>query len=651
MTKPKGNYYQHIDALRAIAVLVVIIFHIDHDYLPGGFVGVDIFFVISGYLISKQLFESIERQTFSLREFYVRRIKRILPAAFSVILITILLAQILFLPEDAIKTAQSGVWSAFSMSNFYFWKFLDTGYFASASYTTPLLHYWSLSVEEQFYLFFPLACLLLLPKLNRYSIVLILILLILGSATASQLLLLEHHSFIYYMLPSRAGELLVGVLLAALLHFEFIQKPKNSYFVFVLSIVVILCSCLLIKPSDIFPGWLYLVPTIGAALFIWSGFDNSLFNRSLLNSKVVLWLGKISYSAYLVHWPILAFLRYGYGDFNELENIVILLVILLTAYLNWRFVEEKFRHQKLNLGQLLFKYLAVPFAVIGVISYFIFSTNGYGVRINNDSYLTHLKNSQNKAVTTNKYEYICQFWLVEEKHLAKPECVIGNSKETSTLLWGDSNAAHFVGILGSLAKKQHWSFRNISHASCPPVFFNLRRYIGQNGYQNCYNSIQTVKSSLGHYSTIIVSAAFNTYTARDNSFLSSFKTTISELDSEGKKVIIIGKAPVFESFDRHCQAKSYYFPFRNCKTVSEHDKNLIANINRELSEFADSLERVHYIEFTQLICENGCSPYKDDQPIYYDQSHIEIMSSWALGTTYLKSYPAQAAMLEELMND
>jgi peptidoglycan/LPS O-acetylase OafA/YrhL len=269
MSKNNSSYYSHIDALRAIAVFTVILFHINHEYLPGGFVGVDVFFVISGFLISSQLFKSVSANTFSIKDFYIRRIKRILPAAFSVIFITILLAQFLFLPEDAKKVAESGIWSTFSLSNVYFWKFQDTGYFAAASYTTPLLHYWSLGVEEQFYIFWPLIVLFLMPRLNKIALISLLIFTIIVSATIAQFLLKEHHSFVYYMLPTRAGELLVGALLAALLHFNIISKPTKNHLVFMIATICIIASSIFITPEMIFPGWLYLIPTLSAALFIW----------------------------------------------------------------------------------------------------------------------------------------------------------------------------------------------------------------------------------------------------------------------------------------------------------------------------------------------------------------------------------------------
>jgi peptidoglycan/LPS O-acetylase OafA/YrhL len=631
MSKNNSSYYSHIDSLRAIAVFTVILFHINHEYLPGGFVGVDIFFVISGFLISSQLFKSVSGNTFSIKDFYIKRIKRILPAAFSVIFITILLAQFLFLPEDAKKVAESGIWSTFSLSNVYFWKFQDTGYFAPASYTTPLLHYWSLGVEEQFYIFWPLIVLFLMPRLNRIALISLLIFTIVVSATIAQLLLKEHHSFVYYMLPTRAGELLVGALLAALLHFNVISKPKKNNWFFIIATIFIIASSLLITPDMIFPGWLYLIPTLSAALFIWSGFNQSSTLSGWLSAKPILWLGKVSYSAYLVHWPLLAFYRYGYGEPNPIESVVLFACILVLSWLNWKYVEERFRHVNLSLSQLTLRQFIMPSLVIVILSTIVIKTDGFGIRSINSAYQSTLKNVTNHAKTTNRYDYICQYWRLEEKHFSDPECVIGSNKKSKILLWGDSNAAHYIGVLGNIAKEQNWSFRNVSHAACPPIFNDVAPYVKVNRLGDCQAAVDLVKSKLQYYQTIVISAAYSNYTSKSHHFMDDFEQTILSLVESNHKVIIIGKAPVFKDYDRHCLAISINYPWKNCSNIEQSNKVKIDVINARLLSFSQTIANVEYVDFNVALCEGGCSPYKDGNPIYFDSSHIEIQYSWQLG--------------------
>jgi len=628
MEKDKRTYYSHIDSLRAIAVFTVILFHINHSYLPGGFIGVDIFFVISGYLISSQLFKSVSNNTFSIKEFYARRIKRILPAALSVIVFTIVIAQFLYLPEDAIKVAESGIWSAISLPNVYFWKFQDTSYFAASSYTTPLLHYWSLGVEEQFYLFWPLVVLILLPRLNKFLFSIVILVTIFISAGIAQTLISEHHSFVYYMLPTRAGELLVGALLATLLHFNMIKKPTKNTPLLLLSVIGIVASCVFISSSDIFPGWLYLIPTSFAALYIWSGFNQTSFTHTFLTIKPVLWLGKVSYSAYLVHWPLLAFYRYGYGEPPVFASIVLFITILLLAFINWKFIEERFRYSSGTFSNLAFKQFVLPAVALFTLAFAVIKTEGFGLRSLSNTYATELASKRNHAVTTNKYDYICQYWRLEEEHFNSNDCIIGDNKKTDVLLWGDSNAAHYIGIFGTIAKEQGWSFRNVSHAACPPIFTDVKNFVKVNRYDDCANSIELVKTKLAQYNTIIVSAAYNHYQQLDSDFMSHFESMVLELNKAEKRVIIVGKAPVFKNFDRHCLSKTIIYPFNNCLSVQQSNKTEIDYINKQLATFAKNTDNVNYIDFNSIICSNGCSPYKDGKPIYFDSSHIETLSSW-----------------------
>ena len=632
MIKDKRTYHAHIDSLRAIAVFTVILFHINHSYLPGGFIGVDIFFVISGYLISSQLFKSVSNNTFSIKEFYARRIKRILPAALSVIIFTVVIAQLLYLPEDSIKVAKSAIWSALSLPNVYFWKFQDTSYFAASSYTTPLLHYWSLGVEEQFYLFWPLIVLILLPRLNKVLFSAIILITILISAGIAQALIADHHSFVYYMLPTRAGELLVGAFLAVLLHFNMIKKPTKNTPLLLLSIVGIVASCVFISSSDIFPGWLYLIPTSFAALFIWSGFNQTSGTHKLLTLKPILWLGKVSYSAYLVHWPLLAFYRYGYGEPSVFASIVLFITILLVAFINWKFIEERFRYSNGTFGNLALKQFVLPSIVLISLAFAVIKTEGFGLRILSDTYASELASKRNHAVTTNKYNYICQYWRLEEEHFSNNDCIIGDDKKTDVLLWGDSNAAHYIGILGTVAKEQGWTFRNVSHASCPPIFADVKSFVKVNRYDDCASSIKLVKTKLAQYNTIIVSAAYNHYQQLDSDFKDYFESMVIELVKSKKKVIVVGKAPVFKKFDRHCLSKTIIYPFNNCLNVQQSNKAEIDDINKQLATFASYTENVNYIDFNSLICSNRCSPYIDGKPIYFDSSHIEIQSSWLLGS-------------------
>lgn len=274
--KKFGQYRTDVDGLRAIAVLSVILFHINHDLLPGGFVGVDVFFVISGYLISLHIFNEMDTGVFSLKEFYRRRIKRIMPAMFLVVGVTLIFSQIIMLPKDSTEVANTSIFSLLSIANVYFWKFSNSSYFAPSSDQVPLLHLWSLGVEEQFYIFWPIVILLLYKRINRQIFISVLICTILLSTLIGELLYSRSHSFIYYMLPSRAGEFLIGAFVAYL-HKDstnnlLISPASNVNKVFCsIGLSLIVLSFFIIDKRSIFPGLITVVPTIGTGLILFGG--------------------------------------------------------------------------------------------------------------------------------------------------------------------------------------------------------------------------------------------------------------------------------------------------------------------------------------------------------------------------------------------
>lgn len=646
-----NTYYAHIDTLRAFAVLTVILFHINHEYLPGGFIGVDVFFVISGYLITSHIMQNVSSGQFSLKDFYTRRIKRILPASFFVITVTVIIAQYLFLPEHAIQVAKSASWSAFSLPNIYFWKFQDTSYFASSSYTIPLLHYWSLGVEEQFYVIWPLVILVLLNRIPKPVFIILIILTILFSAIIAEWLISTHHSFVYYMLPTRAGELLVGGLLAALMHFGWLKKRTDSHILFYLSIVILIGASIFIDSDMTFPGFLYLIPTIGSALFIYSGFNNNSPVLRLITSRPFLWVGKLSYSAYLVHWPVLAFYRYGYGSPSLLTELILFLAILVLAWLNWKWIEEKFRYNQIEFKPLVIKQFLTPILCICLLSFAVIQSDGLGLRLLSESYQTKLSSTYNHAKAPNSYDFVCQYWRVESEHLSDSNCIIGiDAVEPKVLLWGDSNAAHYIGILGQIAKSQGWSFRNISHASCPPLLKGAESFVNHARSSDCRASSELVSNYLDKYDVIIISAAYSSYYKSNNDFLAKFKASLSEL-SYDKKVVLIGKAPVFKGYDRQCLAKSLNYPMSDCFDNKQSDQTLIESINQDLRAYANSQSNVHFIDFNGLVCKPECSPYQKHSPLYFDQSHIEIQASWLLGADLIKLYPKQVQSFESIINE
>lgn len=327
------DYRSDIDGLRALAVLSVIVFHIDKTVLPGGFAGVDIFFVISGYLISRNILDDVARGRFSIADFYRRRIKRIAPPMLLVVGSTFVAAQFVLLPEDAERVAESALWSLGSLANAYFWLHQDTSYFAAASNESPLLHLWSLGVEEQFYVVWPLVLMFAYAASRARAVFAVSVVAALASYVLGDLLFTRDPSFVYYMLPTRGGELLVGALVAMGMRPEArIHLPRApAGVVAALGIALVVGSLGWLSEEGVFPGVRALAPTVGTALLVIAGhLGNNPVSR-VFSLRPVVAVGLVSYSAYLWHWPLLAFMRYGGHEPGVLGGAAVVALTLALA--------------------------------------------------------------------------------------------------------------------------------------------------------------------------------------------------------------------------------------------------------------------------------------------------------------------------------
>jgi peptidoglycan/LPS O-acetylase OafA/YrhL len=341
------NYRREIDGLRAIAVLPVIFFHAGFQTFSGGFVGVDVFFVISGFLITSIILADLENGRFSILDFYERRARRILPALFLVMLVCIPLAWALLLPGDLTGFARSLVAASLFVSNVQFWR--ESGYFDTAAELKPLLHTWSLSVEEQYYVLFPLFMMLIWHQARRWLPLILVLLVVLGLAMA-QVAVLEAPAAAFYMLPTRGWELLLGACAAL---YSARQHPGVEVSgrwwhgaAAGLGLLLIAYAVFAFDKTTPFPGVYALVPTAGALLVILFASDKTLVGR-LVGSRILVGLGLISYSAYLWHQPLFAFARHmGMAGHETAIFAALSALTLMLAYLSWRWVETLFRDRR-----------------------------------------------------------------------------------------------------------------------------------------------------------------------------------------------------------------------------------------------------------------------------------------------------------------
>jgi peptidoglycan/LPS O-acetylase OafA/YrhL len=331
------SYRREIDGLRAIAVGVVILFHAGLPILPGGFVGVDVFFVISGYLITSILLIDLSQDRFSIARFYERRARRILPALFVVILASLPFAWAWMLPEQLDGFGQSVIAAVLSVSNILFWW--QSGYFGPEAEEMPLLHTWSLGVEEQFYVLFPLLLWLLWRRAPRH-LMLVMAALLAGSLALAELALQRDPMLAFYWLPFRAWELLAGALCALWLF----HRPLRAHGPLALAgILLILGSAVVMTKSTPFPGVYALAPVAGTVAVVLFAGPSTLAGR-LLGTRVMVGIGLISYSAYLWHQPLFAFARLRtIGAPSGLTMAGLVAATFVLAWVSWRWVEQPFR--------------------------------------------------------------------------------------------------------------------------------------------------------------------------------------------------------------------------------------------------------------------------------------------------------------------
>ena len=306
MKNKKLEYRPDIDGLRAISVIAVILFHFDIVYLPGGFLGVDIFFVISGYLISSIIMKEFENKNFLLTNFYNRRIRRIIPVLLLVILITNFVSLFFLFPEELSNLFKTNISIIFFYSNFYFWK--NTDYFNDITSQSPLLHTWSLSVEEQFYIFFPLIFLIFLSLKKKKLFVYFSTAIIFLSLVSTSFLSKFSSDANFFFTTSRIFEIGIGVLCALIVSENLVNKKFNKFFNINLSIfffVILLSSFFIFNEDDRLPNFLTLIPLLATVYFILN--NNVNFITKFLSSKFMIIIGKSSYSLYLFHYPIFVF--------------------------------------------------------------------------------------------------------------------------------------------------------------------------------------------------------------------------------------------------------------------------------------------------------------------------------------------------------
>lgn len=608
----KLSYRSDIDGLRALAVLAVVIYHFNKLWLPGGFLGVDIFFVISGFLITSIISREIESKQFTFKTFYLRRIKRIIPASLFFVTLTLLASYIFLLPHDFDRATKSAFATVFFASNFYFARNVD--YFASASEENPFLHTWSLSVEEQFYLFWPIILLVVYRsarsiKLRPY----LLILATVFSFTIATYWALSSNTqkLAFYMLPARFGELLIGAIGAFMLPKMQIKQGLSSI-CNGLGIVLIVGSLLLIDESAIFPGLLALPVCIGTLLLIIGGHraDGQSIITKCLSCRPAVYLGAISYSLYLAHWPVLAFNRYlnQQYELTILQGLVCLVLMWVLAHVSWRWVETPFRRQQLSFTKAFSQILVLPSALILALCVYIILYKGLPSRFNLGP----------NSFTVASGE-LCHTHM-------KGSCLLGDSTNIKPyLLMGDSHAGHYLSYFDTFGKLNNFGFDGRSVDGCSGVFSKVELSPRMARLEDCRQLKTFANAHTNTYSHILIAERWDARVLADENYVTLLENYLQEMEQAKVKVILLSQIPKFNCDVNRSALVANRIPWaKKCDTELD---NRYQQANQIIQSLAGHYANTQFVSLNDILCKEQCSPYIDGQLAYKDDDHLNIVGA------------------------
>lgn len=455
------GYRQDIDGLRGIAVLAVVFYHLRLGPLHGGFVGVDIFFVISGFLITGIIQREIGKGAFSYAAFYERRVRRIFPALFVVLAATIAVGVVRLLPTDMRTLGTSLPPTLFFGSNFYFWR--NSGYFNLAAELNPVLQTWSLSVEEQFYIGLPIL-LMLVHRFNRRRLNVVLLLVALTSFGLCVLVQRSRPTATFFLAPFRAWELMLGALLAVG-GVPSIGRRDAREVIAALSLLLLLGSIALIEPGVTFPGWRAALPALGTAGLLHAGTSGDSITQRLLRFRPLVWVGLISYSLYLWHWPIIVYAKFWNG-LEPLGGIrwILLGLAMVFGTLSYRFVEQPFRRRVPGQGP----WKALKWGIVGTLSLagvglWIYGGDGWPGRF--PALVVQLDRERNPQIPFRGCIDQSLSAIVK-----RDVCHVGAAgKPPTVLVWGDSHSLSWIPALDDVFRDADISALFIGRSTCPPL--------------------------------------------------------------------------------------------------------------------------------------------------------------------------------------
>lgn len=637
------RYLPHLDGLRAIAVGLVVLYHAGFSAIGAGYIGVDVFFVLSGFLITGQLVKQLDERAFSFKEFYMRRVRRLAPAFIVVAATSLLAGAVILLPDDFIYLARLAALSMLSASNFYLAN-TTGGYFETDTDEIALLHTWSLAVEEQFYLVWPLFLILLwrMPGYRRH------LLMVLGLFVASVAFSVwythANATRAYFLLPARFHELLLGALLAMVIsRLPSLGRASRELLCWI-GLALIVVPAFTWTAEVAFPGIRAVIPCLGTALLVYGGNERSSLNW-LLTRRSMIWLGLISYSLYLWHWPIFSLTRYAIGELTLVPAIAGIVLAVLFSHLTWKFVEVPFRFRWTFPPRKTFALLyGVPVLLFAAAAGVIYKGDGFVQRFG-DGTLAKIQAMESKPSDFRR------------------DCPQDQSLPCADiLLAGDSHAEHYGDFVSVLAEDAGLSLNVMWKPGCP-IFPSLYRvYSGGEEIEldkSCAEHSRKAIEQMSRYRYVVFAGYWSVSDFKGDRyfFVSEEHPQTSQANSAAgiakalresvRAALASGVTPVI-LYDNATAPKSDFkcsrmnlLPFhsKECAFPREEMDTQQAVKRQLFRELAGEFPSLNFIDPTRILCDSQlCFTELDGLPLYRDDDHLNQQGSIWLGHAYLKQF-------------
>ena len=643
-----SDYRADIDGLRAVAVLAVVFNHFSSSLVPGGFVGVDVFFVISGYLITRIIGREMEEGRFTFARFYERRARRIFPALFAMLAGTLAAGYWLLLPSDYLHALRAALATMGFASNVLLWYQQSSYFDATDSKLDPLLHTWSLAVEEQFYLLFPIFLLIC----HRYwpgRMVWILLFCALISLTGAAMVVDDNRNAVYFLSPFRAWELLTGSLLA----YGALPAIRSRLLREALSaggLAAILLACWLYQDATIFPGLAALAPVLGAAAVIHAGSSGPTFAGRLLQLRPVVYVGLISYSLYLWHWPLIVLAQYSTGmePPTLLQLVLVMAASLMLASASYHFIEQPLRR-----GPSWLTRRAVPSGAALALTLGLFC--GLGVAMGGfpgrfAPAVVALDKARSPVIPYAECGDV----------VPRTACLLGSAAgKPQMLLWGDSHLVSYAPALNEVLRQRGARAVLLPYPGCAPVFDATSSI--DPACRSRQAEVQAYLVAHAEIKTVVIAAYWGTYFRADGPLQlvspvgksldgqaaaqAGLRATLQWLQQNQRAVILIGPLPAYDKSIPAALALEAATGQMFARSSASAEKLTNAPFMAVVGEFEPG-ERFRVVDPVPWLCTPQCELIRDGVSLYRDGHHLSLAGAMAL-TDELEQVFLRAAEVSE----